>query len=75
MLFNRLDTRRIETAVNSAWAQDGSNFSDRIWKDKDRLINELNKELTQAVIAGGNYQDVVKKLAKRLNVSESNVKG
>ena len=72
--FNRLDTRRIETAVNSAWAQDGSNFSDRIWKDKDRLVNELNKELTQAVIAGGNYQDVVKKLAKRLNVSESNVK-
>ncbi len=71
--FNRLDTRRIETAVNSAWAQDGRNFSDRIWKNKNKLINELNKELTQAIILGGNYQDAIKKLTKRLNVSQSNV--
>lgn len=71
--FNRLDNRKIEEAVNTAWAQDGKNFSDRLWQEKDKLVRELNAELTQSIIMGGDCSKAIEKLAKRLNVSKYNV--
>lgn len=70
--FNRLDNRKIEEAVNTAWAQDGKNFSDRLWQEKDKLVRELNAELTQSIIMGGDCSKAIEKIAKRLNVSKHN---
>lgn len=70
--FNRLDTRRIEEAMDTAWAMDGRNFSDRLWQDKEKLVRELNAVLTQGIIMGGDFSRLIERLAKRLNVSKHN---
>lgn len=70
--FNRLDTRRVKEAVNTAWAQDGKNFSSRLWENKSKLVMELNNELTQAIIQGDTYKKATARLTKRMKVSKSN---
>lgn len=70
--FNRLDTRRIETAINTVWTNDGKRFSDRVWANKDKLVNELNTVLTQNIIRGESPQRAIQQLSHRLKVSRSN---
>jgi SPP1 gp7 family putative phage head morphogenesis protein len=70
--FNRLDTRRVGTAVNSAWAQDGRNFSDRLWRNKENLVNSLNETLTQNIIRGENPRRAIDELSKKLGTSKTN---
>ena len=70
--FNRLDTRRIWNAVDTAWAQDGKNFSSRIWQDRERLVNSLNEVLTQSIIQGEDPRKAIERLSKKMNTSKSN---
>lgn len=67
----RLDTRRIDTIIRKPWAQDGANFSDRIWTNKERLVNNLHTELTQNIIRGASPQKAIDSLAKTMEVSRT----
>lgn len=67
-----LDTRRIEKAVQTAWANDGKNFTARCWDNKNRLINELNTILTQNIIRGEAPGKAIDQLAKKMKVSRYN---
>jgi SPP1 gp7 family putative phage head morphogenesis protein len=71
--FNTLDTRRVRTAIDSAWAMDGKNFSDRIWQNKDKLVNNLNEVLIQNIIRGENPRKAIDELAKKMNASKVNI--
>lgn len=66
----RLDTNKIEKVLSKPWAADGSNFSNRIWKQKSQLVSELHNNLTQAIIRGQNPHVVTEAIAKRFNVSK-----
>ena len=37
--FGTLDQRRIDKIINKPWAQDGRNFSDRVWSNKQKLVD------------------------------------
>lgn len=67
--FATLDEDRIEKLVSKPWAADGINFSDRIWNNKNKLINELNTRLSHAIIRGESPDQIIKELAGRLDVS------
>lgn len=67
----RLDTRRIDAVVRKPWAQDGANFSDRIWSNKQKLVNNLHTELTQSIIRGAPPKEAIDRLAKTMNVSKA----
>ena len=67
----KLDTNTIEKVINKPWAADGSNFSSRIWKSKNQLVNELHNGLTQAIIQGKNSYQVTEQIAKRFNVGKA----
>lgn len=69
--FARLDTRQIDMVIRRPWAQDGKNFSDRIWTNKEKLVNSLHTELTQSIIRGSNPRQAINNLAKTMNVSRS----
>lgn len=69
--FNRLDDRRIEKAINTVWTNDGKRFSNRVWANKSKLVQELNTVLTQNIIRGESPQRAISQLAKRMNVSRS----
>ena len=70
--FATLDERRISKVINNPWAVDGKNFSERIWSNRQRLVNELNTELTRNIILGQDPQKAIDAIAKRMNVSKNN---
>ena len=50
--FSALDDKQISKVINKPWAVDGKNFSERIWGNRQKLVNELNNTLTQNIILG-----------------------
>mgnify|MGYP003881268029 CR=1 FL=1 len=68
--FGILDTKLIESIITKPWAPDGSNFSSRIWRDKNLLMSELQKVLTQSFIRGDAPDKAIRHIAKTMNVSK-----
>ncbi len=65
----RLDTRKIELLLKKPWTQDGKNFSDRIWAQKDKMVSRLHTELTQNIIRGAPPNKAIESISKAMNVS------
>ena len=70
--FIGVDTNKLDTVLAKPWADDGKNFSSRIWEHKNNLVTLLNKELLQAVIRGDDYQTATNNIARKMNVSRAN---
>jgi len=70
--FGALDEKTIAKVIGKPWAVDGKNFSDRIWQNKQKLVNELNTTFTQGIILGQDPQKTIDKIAKKLNTSKNN---
>lgn len=67
--FNVLNPRILENIIVKPWAPDGLNFSQRIWRDKDTLINELKTELIQSFIRGDTPDIVIRNISKKMDTS------
>ena len=67
-----LNDKLVNTVIKKPWAPDGKNFSDRIWEDKDKLINTLHTEMTQAFIRGDSLEKLADKIAEKMKVSKAN---
>lgn len=67
----RLDPKKIDTLIRKSWAQDGSNFSDRIWSNKEKLVNKLHTELSQSMIRGSDPKKAIRNLAQVMDVSRN----
>lgn len=61
----------IDKILNRPWASDGKNFSDRVWSNKQKLINELNTTLTQGIILGKDPSKIINAMSKKLDVSKT----
>lgn len=68
--FTILDTKTIESIIARPWAPDGSNFSERIWRDREVLVNELQKELVQSFIRGDAPDKAIRNISKKMEVSK-----
>ncbi len=64
--FAKLDTNTINKVITEPWH--GDNYSSRIWNNKDKLIMELQTNLTQAFIRGDNIDKTSKIIAERMEV-------
>lgn len=69
-MFATVNADVVENALSYPWS--GANFSDRLWKHKFELQNQLRETLTSGFIRGDSIQTMAKKLAERLDVSRSN---
>lgn len=72
--INSLSKDFVNNILNTSWTNDGENFSDRIWKRKDKLLNALDTELRQGLITGKKPDEITKVISDRLEVSKSNAK-
>lgn len=70
--FASPNNRLIDKVIRKPWAADGKTFSDRIWANKQKLVNELNTSMTQNIITGANPQKTIDELARKMNVSKQN---
>ncbi|SFF22957.1 phage putative head morphogenesis protein, SPP1 gp7 family [Paenibacillus algorifonticola] len=68
--FAGLDSRQIDKVLSKPWAPDGSNFSARIWRDRDKLVAELQTIMTQDLIRGEPSDKLINDFAKRMGVSK-----
>lgn len=67
--FARIDPQTIERILAVPWV--GSEFSSRIWADKDKLTRELMQTLSRGFVRGDSLDRMTKEFAKRMGVSES----
>jgi len=68
--FSALNDRAVQKAVTQKWQ--GSNFSDRVWIDKDKLIDTLNQTIPQGIALGQNPRKVAQTIAKIMDTKFSN---
>ena len=79
--FQNLDTDIVKQKIKETWIKDGSDFSDRIWKNNSDLVKKLNETLIDDIVTGKSYirlcQDLMRDFsvtdyqAKRLVVTET----
>ena len=69
--FATLDEKQISKIINKPWAVDGKNFSERIWGNRQKLVNELNTELTHNIILGQDPQKAIDAIARKMNTSKT----
>ena len=69
--FSALDDKQISKVINKPWAVDGKNFSERIWGNRQKLVNELNNTLTQNIILGKSPQKSIDEITKKMNTSRA----
>ena len=67
-----LSNNQIQTVLQKPWALDGQNFSNRIWENKQALIGELHKQLTQHMMTGNDLNKVIDSIQQKFGVSRSN---
>ena len=67
--FARIDPQTIERILAVSWV--GSEFSARIWADKDKLTRELMQTLSRGFVRGDSLDRMTKEFAQRMGVSES----
>lgn len=67
--FTKIDDNLLEKILFKPWAEDGSNFSERIWgKYRPKLVNRLHKDLTDCVSRGRNPNEYTQAIAKDFDV-------
>ena len=72
--INKLSPSFVEEVLNTSWANDGKNFSDRIWTRKDKLLSTLDTNLRQGLITGRSPDKISAEISHELSVSKSNAK-
>lgn len=68
--FDKINREALEKIVKTSWI--GSNYSDRIWQDKEKLINVLKQELLKGFAMGENPRKIAKRILKKMDVSKHN---
>lgn len=69
--MNRLDPETVEKIVSKPWAVDGKNFSDRLWENKTRLINNMHNSLSRMCITGEAPDRAIEEISKQMGVSKA----
>lgn len=61
--LHTLNDNQLDKILSKPWTLDSKTFSNRLWTNKQLLINNLQTHLTQAVITGKAPDEVIKRLS------------
>lgn len=65
--FSQIDNKTINLLLNEKWT-DNANFSQRIWKNSEKLGNYLKIQLTADTMSGKSIQKIASELSSFMNV-------
>ena len=68
----KINDDELRQIILNPWAVDGSDFSNRIWKRRDKLVGTLRADLTRNIIAGRSNDNIIKNISSAMNVSKAN---
>lgn len=66
-----IDENKLSKIVSKPWAVDEKNFSERIWNNKTKMINELHNQLTIMCVQGKSPDSIIKYMSKKFNTSKA----
>lgn len=69
-----IDSKKLDQVIKKPWAADGSNFSDRVWANKNQMVNALHQEMTRSFIMGGTPDDAIAAMTAYLADKTTNAK-
>lgn len=61
----------IQKVLSRPWTADGQTFRDRVWVNKQALVNSVNTNLTQMIMRGEAPDRAIKTIAKQFNVAKN----
>ena len=67
-----VDQSYLEKVLSKPWAVDGKNFSERIWGNKEKIIQEAHTEISRNILTGGDPQKAIDALSKKFQTSKNN---
>ena len=70
--MHAINETKLTKIISKPWTVDRMTFSDKIWRDKQLLVDTLHRELTQSIARGQAPDKVISSIAKKLNTSRSN---
>ena len=69
--IQKLNPQEVEKVSCKPWAVDEKNFSDRIWENKAKLINNMHNSLSRMCITGEAPDRAIAEIVKSMGVSKS----
>lgn len=69
--LHSINADEIRKVLSKPWTLDKRTFSDRIWSNKQSLINTVNTELTQMIMRGAAPDNAIKAISERFKVSKT----
>lgn len=66
--FSRLDNRAVNQVLNTKFL--GGNYSERIWKNTDKLANTLKEVISSAIARGESYSKTARGIRERFGVTQ-----
>lgn len=70
--FAEIDEDYLAKVLAKPWAPDRYNFSQRIWKNKDKLLSNAHQIISRHLILGSDPQKPIDELAQVMGVSKRN---
>lgn len=67
-----LDETKLTKVISKPWTADGQTFSQKIWRDRNLLIDTLHTELIQSMARGEAPNRMISSIARKMNTSRSN---
>ena len=67
-----LDETKLTKVISKPWTADGRTFSQKIWRDKNVLLDTLHIELIQSMARGEAPNRMISTIARKMNTSRSN---
>jgi SPP1 gp7 family putative phage head morphogenesis protein len=67
-----INEQSLEKVLVKPWTLDKTTFSDRIWKQKQALVDEVHTQLTQNMILGKSPDAAIKAISQKFGASKSN---
>lgn len=68
--FEGLNYKKLNSAIHQRWL--GMNFSDRIWNNKGKLLDQINTTFLQGVAQGHNPRKIAETMAKNMGTAYYN---
>ena len=67
---SKLDDKQVSRLLMKPWSVDGTNFSEKLWGNKRKLINTLDQELSRMILTGESPQKIIANIRKEMNTSQ-----
>lgn len=64
----RVTTEYFDFLAKRPWTADGKTFSQKIWSNQERLINEMSREFVVSATRGANIKESAKRLSQRMDI-------